>query len=238
MRNAVRDARVSVSLLVLLSASAASAATPSWTLRLGAGLSDPDATFSARRPNGKVVSTSATTGRAIEVSAERRSGRWGLLVGVSHTSSHELVLLQEFPDGTSFTARDWIDVASALAGVVFRLVPDRRWDLRLELAGTWNRFSDPVLLGAGPPFDRSTPLDIATEDVPGAAFRVGFDMPWKRGGWSVGGWVGVHVLGLRGEFPPENLEGDAVDVGDLDLRWNPVGAGLHLSWRRGTKAGR
>jgi len=199
---------------------------PAWSLRLGAVLVVPDGSYEAVRENGKRVTTEMSADLGLAVEIERRlTARLGLALGFTRTASHELTLRQDLPDGSVHRASDAFPFQELRAGVAYHLTPGHRADVLLVGFVSAASFGDVVLASAGPPYDRTAPLEVDVRRAIGGGGGLSLELPFATGHFAVCARVDLAVIGFRGEFPSESPDGDE-PPGDLDLDFNPVRFGL------------
>lgn len=201
-----------------------------WVVRAGAGYAVPDGTFEAQRANGKIVTSDIDAGPLFSVRVERRvSPRIGLTLG-GVRSDHDFIIHQDFPDGTAFEARDSFRFQAITAGVAFHWFEGRGAHFIVEPYFLFAWYDDVSLDSAGPPFDRTDPIDVAVESRPGVGVIAGLEIPIAGSSFSFNPWVGIAAVRFSGPFPDDpSIPGSDGEIGvSLAPLSLGVSVGLHF----------
>ncbi len=214
--------------LALLGPRAARSQGPTLIVEVGYGALG--GTFEDLRSNGKRVHADLTGGPSVALGLAVTVGGRDVEAGVLHLADASVVIAQEFPDGGRFRAAEptaWTGAWLAVPWTVARF-----GGLRLDLSprAVVGRWREVTLASAGPPWDRTRPLDLA----PGTSVGLGLGAA-VRGGLSRSVEAGLTATLLRLRFHAD-IADDPVDPGtggDVDLDANPLTLAVSLRWTPG-----
>lgn len=216
-------------LLILARVTPALAQTKDWTIRAGLAYARPSGAFEAERANGKVVSSDVDGGVSYSIRVERRlTPRFGVTVG-GMRSEHDFIIHQDFPDGSEFEARDGFAFEAVTAGVAIHLMHDGPVELVVEPFVLFARYDDVSLGSAGPPYDRTYPIDVDVESTPGVGVIAGVDIPAGGERVSINPWIGVTAIRFSGPFQDDpSIPGSG---GEIGVAFSPLLAGIAIAIR-------
>ena len=191
-----------------------------WRVSANVGGMTANGEFSAVRPNGKRITSDISGGFYLALAVARHVGdRWRIFLGYEGSPSATFTIDQAFPDSTSFSSSDTFSYNALTAGAAFDAVSQPSWFLRLAPYLAYGWFSNVSLAGAGPPFDRTAPLDITVDSRLGFGFSLSA-LARVGSGWTVGGRGGMTIQRFQGTFPEDpSMPGTA---GDVDVAFNPL----------------
>lgn len=198
-----------------------------WKLGLGWAMVSPYGEYAVQRNNGKQVRTDVEPGVAVRLDFSKTIGERAFIHGAALLfARHRIVLDQTFPDGASFQSSDQIRPTYLFVGWGYSLVAKNSWQLDVAADISYVLFNDISLASAGPPYDRSLPLDIQSRNSfrGGVHFNSSFYFG-KTQSFGIGLKAGLLLNRFQGEFPTE----DEVDpLSDIDLAFNPLWVSVSL----------
>lgn len=204
---------------------------PGWAVSVHAGPMQANGYFTAVRANGKRVTSDIDGGWYHSGRIARRLNRsWSIEAGYEGSRSREFRIDQAFPDDTDFTSADSFSYQAVTLGGRrwFSTGPGVRVSGGAYLAVGW--YDDVSLPSAGPPYDRTLPLDIDVETRPAFGLDLTLAFPIGRSGLALDTRVGVTVVRFSGPFPDDpSVPGSG---GDIDVPFNPAYVTLGLSFSR------
>ena len=209
--------------------SAAALQADTWHIRGGVAYASPDGSFQAQRANGKVVTSDIDEGVLFSLRVERQlTRRLGLMVGGLGLSNHNFIIHQDFPDGTEFEARDGFRFKAVTAGVALHFFQESFAPVVLEPFLLFAWYDDVSIASAGPPYDRTVPIDIDVNALPGIGMITSLEIPVGGPSVTFNPWVGLAAVRFTGPFPDDpSIPGSG---GDIGVGFSPlmVGASLGL----------
>ena len=203
--------------------------THSWHIRGGVAYASPDGSFETQRANGKFVTSDIDEGTVFALRVERQlTRRLGITVGGLGLSEHYFIIRQDFPDGLTFIARDAFRFNAVTAGIALHFFQNRFAQVVLEPFLLFAWYNDVILSSAGPPFDRTTPLDIDIESRPGLGLIVNLEIPLGTPALTLNPWAGLAAVEFSGPFPADPaLPGTE---GDIGVGFSPLMVGVALGF--------
>ncbi len=206
---------------------AAAAQQSTWHLRGGVGYASPDGSFEAQRANGKIVTSDIDEGVLVSLRVERQlTRRLGITVGGLGLSQHHFIIHQDFPDDTEFEARDGFRFNAVTAGVAVHFLQDRFAQVVLEPFLLFAWYDDVSIASAGPPYDRTLPIDVDVQPMPGIGLITSLEIPLERPSVTLNPWVGLAAVRFSGPFPDDpSIPGSG---GDIGVGFSPLMAGVAL----------
>lgn len=210
---------------------AAARQADSWRLRAGVAYASPDGSFQAQRANGKIVTSDIDEGVLFFFRVERQlTRRLGVTLGGLGLSRHHFIIHQDFPDGTAFEARDDFRFKAVTAGVALHFLQDSFAPVVLEpfLLVAW--YNDISIASAGPPYDRTVPIDVDVNVQPGLGLVASLEIPVAGPSVTLNPWVGLTAVRFTGPFPDDpSIPGSG---GDIGVGFSPLMVGLALGLHR------
>ncbi len=211
--------------------SAAALQADTWHIRGGVAYASPDGSFQTQRANGKIVTSDIDEGVLFSFRVERQlTRRLGVTVGGLGLSNHHFIIHQDFPDGTEFEARDEFRFRAVTAGVAVHLFQESFAPMVLEPFLLFAWYDDVSLASAGPPYDRTVPIDVDVNFQPGLGLIASLEIPVGGPSVTLNPWVGLAAVRFTGPFPDDpSIPGSG---GDIGVGFSPlmvgVALGLHL----------
>lgn len=213
--------------LWLISCMACEAQTGKWSFNVGMAYIHPNGEYFAIRPNGKEVRTNieASLGAKFGLSRQLTRRSKAELSFISF-SKHRMIIHQDFPDGTQFQSSDIIKPTAIILSYGYRLIDGKiiRVDLNADLS--YLIYNNINFESAGPPFDRTLPLEIDVSNN----FRGGFHFNsnlFLSQKLRLQLMTGLLINRLQGTFETEN---DNEPFSDVDLPFNPIFISLGLEF--------
>ncbi len=211
--------------------SAAALQADTWHLRGGVAYASPDGSFQTQRANGKIVTSDIDEGVLFSFRVERQlTRRLGITVGGLGLSNHHFIIHQDFPDGTEFEARDDFRFKAVTVGLAVHLFQESFAPVVLEPFLLFAWYNDVSLASAGPPYDRTTSIDVDVNFQPGLGMIANLEIPVGGPSVTLNPWVGLAAVRFTGPFPDDpSIPGSG---GDIGVGFSPlmvgVALGLHL----------
>ncbi len=206
---------------------AAALQADTWHLRGGVAYANPDGSFQTQRANGKIVTSNIDEGVVFSFRVERQlTQRLGVTVGVLGLSNHHFIIHQDFPDGTEFEARDDFRFKAVTVGLAVHLLQESFAPVVLEpfLLLAW--YNDVSMASAGPPYDRTVPLEIDINVQPGLGLIANLEIPVAGPSVTLNPWVGLAAVRFTGPFPDDpSLPGSG---GNIGVGFSPLMVGVAL----------
>ena len=204
-------------------------AQDTWHLRGGVGYASPDGSFQAQRANGKIVTSDIDEGVLVSLRVERQlTRRLGITVGGLGLSRHHFIIHQDFPDDTEFEARDGFRFNAVTAGVALHFLQDRFAQVVVEPFLLFAWYNDVSIASAGPPYDRTLPIDVDVQAVPGIGLITSLEIPLGNPSVTLNPWVGLAAVRFTGPFPDDpSIPGSD---GDIGVGFSPLMAGVALGF--------
>lgn len=183
--------------------------------------------FEDTRTNGKRVRADLAHAVALRVGVVVPVGGLRIEAGIRVLESSRLRIEQEFPDETDFAAVDRTEWRGGWTGIRIGVARSERAMLDIVptlLIGSWSAVSVP---SAGPPWDRSLPLDLEPETSVGGGVEV-------RGEFRLTDRIRAtgraSLTRLRFRATIEDDPSEPGTAGEVDLDANPLEFTLGLSW--------